>query len=240
MLKLATFATDTKNTFTKLDHYYGNVFQCIDKAIEYIAQEIDYAIIFNGSSSRIEKTEIPIVAIREITVNAFAHACYDSNTAFEIDVFQDRVTIYSPGCFPRGFKPEDFAMQAEKPIMLNPKIVEVLFRTGKIESFGSGFERTFKECHENSIEYSYRNMQAGFEFIFKRPLRQNHVQRTMSKTEKLVYEEIKNNKCTTAKQISAAIGKSEKTVYRALKRLKELNKIAREGDDFNGSWIVID
>ena len=60
----------------------------------------------------------------------------------------------------------------------------------------------------------------------------------MSKTEMRVYEEICNNNYATAKQLAEAIGKSEKTVYRAIKRLKELQKIERKGDDYNGSWIV--
>ena len=237
MLKLATFATETKATFIKLDHYSGNVFECIDEGIEYITKGIDYSVAFHGNSSREEKPEIPLRAIREIVVNAFAHGSYDSNTAFEIDIFKDRVSIYSPGRFPRGYKPEDFASQAEKPIMLNPKITETLFRTGRIESFGSGFERTFEACEEASVEYSYRNTKSGFEFIFKRPLGHKNVQE-MSKTEMRVYEEICNNNYATAKQLAEAIGKSEKTVYRAIKRLKELQKIERKGDDYNGSWIV--
>ena len=36
--------------------------------------------------------------------------------------------------------------------MLNPKITEVLFRTGRIESFGTGFERTFLECERSAVE----------------------------------------------------------------------------------------
>ena len=237
MLKLATFATETKATFIKLDHYSGNVFECIDEGIEYITKGIDYSVAFHGNSSREEKPEIQLRAIREIVVNAFAHGSYDSNTAFEIDIFKDRVSIYSPGSFPRGYKPEDFASQAEKPIMLNPKITETLFRTGRIESFGSGFERTFEACEEASVEYGYRNTKSGFEFIFKRPLGHKNVQE-MSKTEMRVYEEICNNNYATAKQLAEAIGKSEKTVYRAIKRLKELQKIERKGDDYNGSWIV--
>ena len=237
MLKLATFATDKKDTFIKLDHFTGNIYQCIDKGIEYIAQGIDYVIEFDGKSERVEKSEIPLRGIREIVTNAFAHGCYDSSTAFEIDIFRDRVSIYSPGNFPRGYKPEDFASQQEKPIMLNPTITEVLFRTGRIESFGSGFERTFKACKEESVEYSYRNMKSGFEFTFKRPLGQKNVQE-MSKTEKAVYEELNNNNYATAKQIAEQIGKSEKTVYRAIKKLKELDKVERDGSDYNGSWIV--
>ena len=60
----------------------------------------------------------------------------------------------------------------------------------------------------------------------------------MSKTETLVFNVINKNNYATAKQIAASIGKSEKTVYRAINRLKELQKIERSGSDYNGSWIV--
>ena len=36
VLKLATFATNTKETFTKLNHFEGNIFECIDEAAQYI------------------------------------------------------------------------------------------------------------------------------------------------------------------------------------------------------------
>lgn len=239
LLKVATFATKTKSTFIKLDHYRGNIFECIEYGIDYITSGISYVVDFNGQASRSERSEIPLSAIREIVVNAFAHGSYDSNTAFEIDIFADRVVIYSPGSFPRGYKPEDFATQKERPIMLNPKINEVLFRTGMIESFGSGFERTFEECEKASVRYSYRNLHNGFEFVFERP--HGHINvHDMSKTEAAVLEELKKNNYATAKQIATVIGKSEKTVYRAFKRLKELQKITRTGDDYNGSWTLID
>ena len=83
------------------------------------------------------------------------------------------------------------------------------------------------------VDYNYRSSKSGFEFEFKRPLGHNNVQK-MSKTESSVLEEIKRNKCATAKQIASKIGKSEKTVYRAIKKLKELQKIEREGNDVSG------
>ena len=238
LLKLATFVSNKKQTFSKLEHFEGNIFECIDKAIEYIGTQINYKILFDGQSSRKEIPEIPLSAVREIVVNAFAHAYYDSNTTFEIDIFKDRVTIYSPGNFPRGYVPEDFASGAQKPIMLNPLIVEVLFRTGKIESFGSGFERVFTECNNNNVTYEYNDNKSGFEFIFFRPLGHENVQE-MSKTVKLVFTEIQNNSYITISDIAKHIEKSEKTVYRAIKQLKELGYIERVGNDYNGHWKVI-
>lgn len=241
ILKLATFAANTKETFTKLNHFEGNIFECIEEATQYIIEAISWNIAIGRKTSRDEQPEIPFSAIREIVVNAFAHGDYSSNTTFEIDVFKSRVTIYSPGHFPFGYLPEDFANKDEEPVMLNPKIVNVLFKTALIESFGTGFERTFKACKKSGVKYSYENTKSGFRFTFSRPLGQKNVQEglgELSKTEKSVFEAIKSNNIATAKQIAILIGKSEKTVYRAIKVLKTLGYIAREGNDFDGKWII--
>ena len=44
VLKLATFATETKETFTRLNHFEGNIFECIDEAIRYINESIDWNV----------------------------------------------------------------------------------------------------------------------------------------------------------------------------------------------------
>ncbi len=237
ILKLATFATESKDTFIKLNHFEGNIYECIDEGIKYIMESIDWKVDITGDSMRRETPEIPSVAIREIVINAFAHGQYGGNTAFEIDVFKNRVVIYSPGLFPSGFCPEDFAEQNEEPIMLNPKIVNVLFKTNEIESFGSGFARTFEACRRENVSYSYDSTKSGFRFTFFRTRAHNNVCE-MSRTENEVYEQIKKNNLATAKIISNAIGKSEKTVYRAISTLKSLGLIERIGDDYNGSWNI--
>lgn len=238
VLKLATFAGNTKETFIKLNHYEGNIFECIDEGINYISEGINWDIEISGRAARKEKPEIPLVAIREIVINAFAHGKYNDNTTFEINVFKDRVVVYSPGAFPIGYTPEDFASHAQEPIMLNPKIVNVLFKTATIESFGSGFSRAFSSCEKEGVTYNYENSKSGFRFTFFRPIGHQNVQE-MSKTQREVYELIKSNNMATAKIISKSIGKTEKTVYRAISALKGLGLIEREGDDYNGRWKCI-
>lgn len=109
LLKTAVYATSKKETFIKLNHFEGNVFECIDEVISFILSNINWNVNILGRAKREEIPEIPQNAIREIVVNAFAHGCYFSNTSFAIEIFSDKVTIYSPGLFPAGFKPEDFA-----------------------------------------------------------------------------------------------------------------------------------
>lgn len=149
---MAHFAGETKNVYVSLDHFYGNIFECIDRTYHFVLSSINWQIKVDGTLKRIERPEIPLNALREIVSNAFCHAKYDSNTTFDISIFKDRIEIYSPRFFPRGFRPEDFAYGHEQPIMLNPKIVNVLYRSNQVESIGYGFERTFAECKKAGIK----------------------------------------------------------------------------------------
>ncbi len=238
LLKLATFASETKDTFIKLNHFEGNVYECINQAMEYISKNIDWNVILDGSAKRKEIPEIPLLAIREIVINAFCHGCYDANTTFQIEIFKDKVSIYSPGFFPLGYTPDDFASGKEEPVMLNPKIINVLFKTGEIESFGSGFERTFKVCDDNQVSYYFENTKSGFKFVFYRPLGHRNAQEKMSKTDQDVYECIKENNNYTTSEIASKLSKSSKTIYRSIKKLKERGFIRRIGNDYNGHWEV--
>ena len=235
MLKTATFATRTRETFIKLDHYMGNVFECVEKGVDYITEGIDYIVEFDGGITRKERPEIPRNSIREIVLNAFTHGCYDSNTAFQIEIYKDRVSIYSPGHFPRGYTPEDFAEKAVNPILLNPKIADAMFRFGRIESFGTGFEKTFSECKAAGVPYRYRELNTGFEFTFERTVNQNNVSE-ISDTETAVLTEIKEDETVTAKELADKLSKSTKTIYRAISCLKQEGLIVREGSDYNGKW----
>ncbi len=110
--------------------------------------------------------------------------------SFAIEVFSDKVMIYSPDLFPAGFKLENFTENSAEPIMLNPKIVNVLFKCSVIESFGTGFERTFASCKAAGVKYEYENTKAGFRFIFYRVHGHKNVHE-MSKREKAVYDLLK-------------------------------------------------
>ncbi len=238
LLKLATYATESKDTFLKLDHFGGNIYECIDKSLSYILESIDWKIELNGEARRKEEPEIPQKALREIVINAFCHSKYDSNTTFEISIFKDRVSIYSPGFFPDGFTPLDFAFKHEEPIMLNPKIINVLFKTCEIESFGYGFENTFKICDEKNITYKYENTKSGFRFTFFRPLGQKYSY-DISELSKKVLKLIKEDNYIRANEIGKKLERSEKTIYRAIKELKDNGFIKRIGDNYTGYWEVL-
>jgi len=94
--------------------------------------------------------ELPERAVREMVVNAFAHArYYDKSTEHEIDVHPGKITVYNPGPFPDDLTPNDFVSSDLASLKRNPLILDVLYRSKDVEKEASGFKRMNKLMSEN-------------------------------------------------------------------------------------------
>ena len=234
-LKLAKFASESRSTILELDNFDGNIFECIRKGEDFYASNINWRINVTGKTQHDEIPEIPIIAIHEILVNAFSHGEYESATDFELDIYSNRVSIYSPGFFPKPYTPEDFASKGIEPIPLNIKISNTLYKDGTIEQISSGFERAFKECKKSGIEYDYLDSGYGFRFTFYRP---DEKKGKLSKTDISVLTSITNNPHITYLELASSCGVSESTILRTIKKLKKNDLIRREGSDKDGYWLI--
>ncbi len=242
-LKLAIYPTDERLSFIDNVIYKGNIFECIDYAYKYIIKNINWRAEIVGMQ-RVETPEIPVEAIREIVVNSFAHMKVNNSSFNEIYITPTRVHIYNPGFLIKGKSPLDFASGNNGPIARNPLINTILYLNKTIESFGTGFNRVFKLCEKDNINYSYKNNEFGFVFEFLR--KQNvsinvpiNVSFNLTNIENLVLEIIKNNKGINKLQIAKMIGKSKMTVQRAIKTLIDKKLIIRVGTNKTGYWEVV-
>lgn len=160
-----------------------------------------------------EVPEIPMEAIREIVVNAFAHGSYESkSTEFEISIFKDRVVIYSPDHFPTPYKPEQFAYEGQEAIQLNNKICSVLYNDETIEKHSTGFERTFEYCDKNKVKYEYEDTGLGLRFTFYRKNVHGHVQVNMNERDNDMQNLLNEKPSLTIKELAVKFEVSEKTI----------------------------
>lgn len=130
-LKLACFATDSKVTFTDLNVIKGNIYTLIKEGVTYISNHINWKIEI--TNKRIETPEIPVKAIREMVVNAFAHAFYENVPEIEINIHPGMVSIFNPGTFPVDLTPEDYINKKIPSFKRNPIILDVLYRCKDVE-----------------------------------------------------------------------------------------------------------
>ena len=95
---MAVYVTDAMINFSDINRVHGNIYNLIEVAISYIKEHMNWKVEFDGqNTSRIEVPEVPVDAIREIVVNAFAHANYRSITEHEITITPSFIEIYNPG-----------------------------------------------------------------------------------------------------------------------------------------------
>lgn len=245
VLKMAVYATDERINFLDINRVRGNIFDLIDIAATYISEHMNWKVQFdNKTTSRIEISEIPMEAIREIIVNSFAHANYRSVTEHEISITPTIIDIYNPGEFPINYKPEDFADRRMQSMPRNKKILDILYRSKNVEIQGSGIRKVLELCKKNNVNYSYYNNEYGFRFSFSRTNVTSNVTSNvtlqLTKTDLLVFNELKYNPHQTRDEIALKIGKTVRTVQRSIDKLKTNGKIIRIGNKNHGYWEVID
>jgi ATP-dependent DNA helicase RecG len=109
------------------------------------------AKIVPGQMRRVEKTLIPVDAMREILVNALIHRDYTiAGGAVSLALYDDRVEVWSAGTFPKGITPA-MLTGTHQSVQRNPIIAEVFHRAGLIEKWGRGTNRVIESCIESGI-----------------------------------------------------------------------------------------
>ena len=100
-------------------------------------------------------SDYPVVAIRELLLNAIMHRSYESNSPVRFYWYEDRIEIQNPGGLYGAASPENFPRQTD---YRNPVVSEVLASLGYVNRFGRGVIRAQTALQRNG------NPAADFEF----------------------------------------------------------------------------
>ena len=242
LLKLATYPTDERISFSDMKQFKGNIFECIDEAVKYVMNNIRWKAEIRGMERK-ETPEIPVEAFREIIVNSFAHMKVNPASSNEIYITPSRVHIYNPGSLVPGTDPKMFANGEQGSMIRNPLIATVLYYNKTIDAFGTGFERVFHLCGENNCRYSNNPFGFTFEFIRSKEsindTKNGLITRNLTKDEQAVLAILNKEQHYSKAEIAGMIGKSTTTVQRIIKSLMERDLIKRVGSNKTGYWTII-
>ena len=163
-----------------------------------------------------------------------------------IDIFDDRMEIYSPGGMPDGS-----IIQERDPLTVpstrrNPVLADIFNRLGYMERKGSGFGKIISE-YEFQVNYdiskkpSFRSDRYQFTVVMPNLNYHDHPFGTYDEITNPMDIQIvniikKNNKINTEK-IAIILGVSSKTVKR---HIKDIGIIRFIGRGSNGYWEIID
>ena len=81
--------------------FEGRILQVIEKALEFVRSQIKERTYLGADTRFVNEPEYPEFAWKELIVNAVEHRDYSiKGTDIQIKMFDDRLTIESPGTLP--------------------------------------------------------------------------------------------------------------------------------------------
>ena len=121
--------------------FSGGLLSLFRNTMEFI--EANTKIMWRKTpGGRIEYPEYPERAYEEGLVNALIHRDYlELGSEVHVDIFDDRMEIYSPGGMPGGQKVQDLDARQVSSKRRNPVIADVFQRLELMERRGSGFKK---------------------------------------------------------------------------------------------------
>jgi predicted HTH transcriptional regulator len=145
-----TRAADIEDIFDPEEEL--TVLEAIDAAERFIRRNTRQAEpIPQGRMRRERLSEYSTVMVRELLVNAIAHADYSrAGETIKVFVFDDRVEIVNPGPMLPGLTTEDIRNGRSK--IRNRGIASVLRRVRYMERFGTAWEKIEAEMADGYLE----------------------------------------------------------------------------------------
>lgn len=98
---------------------------------KYFKGLIDYKNVQCTETRMLTK---PIV--RELLLNAITHKDYASGVPIQVSVYEDKNDIFNMGEWPKRVPTDPVLYQKHESVPHNPKIANVLFRSGDVEVWG--------------------------------------------------------------------------------------------------------
>jgi ATP-dependent DNA helicase RecG len=148
----------------------GTIVEQIDEAMDFIRKNISVKFVITGKPQRDEVWDYPLEAIRESIINAVCHRDYTMPSNTEVRIYDDRLTIWSPGSLPLGITMEDL-LKPHGSVLRNKGIGAVLYEMGLIEQWGSGIGKMQSLCTNAGIPKPvFREFQQGFQVEFRKDI----------------------------------------------------------------------
>ncbi len=241
----------------------GNLIQLKDRIGEMLnAKFFIHPIDFMGMQ-RVELDEYPVAAVREMILNALVHRNY-MGAPTQIRLHDNHFSVWNDGGLPEGITEEDLKkVHRSKPG--NPLLADVCFKAGYIDSWGRGTIKIIEACQEAELpEPVLKEEQGGFVSkvlksleTVQRKVRENSVHSPLTllrdkygiNTEKIrdkygisaeeIIAQIDLNQEITVSKIAKEINKSESTVEKTIRKLRDVGVIERIGSRKTGRWKIL-
>jgi predicted HTH transcriptional regulator len=209
------------------------------------------------SDRRVEYPEYPERSIFEGLVNGLVHRDYlDMGSEVHIDIFDDRLEIYSPGGMYDGTLIQDRDIDNVPSKRRNPVVADIFSRLDYMERRGSGFKKIM-QAYEVEPNYTEDKKPVFYSNAteFRVILKNLNFTDEVLREENEVLDEVLDSRRTEMeikvikailvsprikqKELAEQIGISVSTIQRTIKNLVKEGKIVRVDGKRDGYWKIL-
>ena len=242
------------------EEYTGSLILLLEEGMNF-ARRNSKKMWKKESDRRVEYPEYPERSIFEGLVNGLVHRDYlDMGSEVHIDIFDDRLEIYSPGGMYDGTLIQDRDIDNVPSKRRNPVVADIFSRLDYMERRGSGFKKIMQayEVEPNYTEDKkpvfYSNA-TEFRVILKNLNFTDEVLNEKNEVLDEVLNEVLDSGRTEMeikvikailfsprikqKELAEQVGISVSTIRRTIKKLVKEGKIVRVNGKRDGYWKVL-
>lgn len=229
--------------------YGGSIIALLENAETFVRNNSKNSWFISGLR-RSESSDYSYEAVREALVNAIIHRDYQIvGSEIHVDMFDDRLEIYSPGGMCSGNRIQDLNLAYIPSLRRNPVISDLFGRLGYMERRGSGIGRILEQYADNYLSPSFYSDSSSFIVIFPKrgaegrvssPTGQNEyndrqmTDKKESMTDKkhiLLKHMRETGRWVTNSDVKKMLGVSEATAKRYLTGLVKEGMLIAEGEN---------
>ena len=232
--------------------FTGNVLMLLREAMNFVKSNTKkgWEKLPNGRKNKPEYAER---AVLEAMVNHFIHRDYTvMGGEVHIDIYDDRLTITSPGGMYNGMLIQDLDIADVSSERRNPILANVMAQLDYMEKRGSGLTRICNETqaldgYKDELKPVFKSTPTQFQTIIFASTDKHNVgdfvgdmsETKLTERQLKILNLIKETPTISAKQMSETLSVSPRTIERDLSLMKKIGTLKREGKDNNGVWIIL-
>ena len=243
-IKVAKYkGTDKVDLIENEEYGYCSILKATDRVLDKLRIE-DRTFTKITPKFREETPMYEFVATREAVINAFVHNDYTDLMTPVFELFSDRLEITSYGGLIDGMTKEELVSGISRP--RNREIMRIYKDMELVEQLGSGMNRMLKSYKPDIFKVSPNFFHVVL--YYQREKTQEKASDGVTSCPEIAqscpeiagetFAYIKQNPYATIKEISRALGISERTVKNHIALLRG-TFIQRSGSDTKGFWQIL-
>ncbi|MCD8152618.1 MAG: putative DNA binding domain-containing protein [Clostridiales bacterium] len=161
-IKTAVFEGTTQSEFKDRREFTGSLLKQMNEVYEYIDFRNQIHSTFD-KLRRIDKRDIPEVAVREALLNLLVHREYAFRASALISIYTDRIEFVSIGGLVSGVTLNDVMMGIS--VCRNANLANVFYRLELIEAYGTGIRKIMDAYEGTGVTPQIETSDNAFKII---------------------------------------------------------------------------